>query len=170
MADEIRQLGKVYLENLIYNPILLIRKKIKILLEFNNKTYTRGDLNGSLAYKRNDELKYYVPYVDKSQFWTFESNYTTETRAFSRDILDVEVELEITDEAATDYDNMMKLSMVSEVSLYFNNLTADMLKQWVYFKNYSEIALAAFCLLFNVLTRYICLREGKTVSLRIGLL
>lgn len=162
MAEEIKALGKSYLEKLIYNPILLIRKKIIVLIEYNNKTLTRSEMKGQ--YTSNDNLGYYRPYVDSTQFWTFENNQTTEAALHKRDLIDLEVELEITDPARSRYDKFLRLVLVPESTMFFNNMNTNDIKLWLYTDDWYEIWIAVACLLFNFITRYICIREGRPYS------
>ena len=162
VAEELKNLGKIYLEKLIYNPVLLARRKIHVLLEFNNQSYTLSELN-TAGYTHNKALRYYSPYVDLSQFWTFESNYTLERWFQSKDIFEVEIELEIVDKTRVKTDSIWKSILIPELTMIFNNLTTDTIKQWIYSKNYTEIWITVAMLLINLISRYICVREGRKV-------
>lgn len=159
VADEVRAMGKKYLEKLIFNPVMLARKKILVLIEYNNQTYQKEEIKN--LYETNEQFRYYKPFIDSSMFWTFEANYTTQPWLMKQDILEVDIDLDIVDTKRTKSDRYWKGILLPELTLMFNNMGTDNLKEWIYFGNNYELWITGICLIYNLITRYWCMREGK---------
>lgn len=146
---------------MIYNPVVLIRKKIVVTLEFDNQTYLPEQLIG---YTVHHDLKYYQPKLDISQFWTTESNYTLPRKVYNKETIDIEIDFEILPKKAYYQREVLKLFLAPELSLFFNHLTADQIKTWLGSKMFFEIGVSALIILIHALLKVYVIREGKLRS------
>ena len=66
---------RAILEEAFTNPVSLVRKKLMIFVVYDEKNYSKEELGSNVLH--NDNLMYYVPQIDTSQFWQIESDFTT---------------------------------------------------------------------------------------------
>jgi hypothetical protein len=154
---EFNNLAKKYLEKIVNNPIVLIRRKIMVALEYCNKSLTRSNLDNRSA---NNDLLYFRPRLDVSQFWTTDSNYTHPSRISNKETFEIDIIFEILTSEAYDSNDIWKMMLMPEVSMFFDNLTADTIKTWIAYRKLPEIIVTAVIILLHCIAKIYCVREG----------
>lgn len=158
---EFNSLAKTYIENMIYNPVVLIRRKILVVLEYVNQSYPKSNL---LGYTVNNEVEFFQPRLDISQFWTTESNFTNPRRLYNKESIDIEIDFEIIPKKVYDQREVLKLFLAPELSLFFDNLTADQIKTWIASNMHWEIGFAACFVLIHALLKIFVTQTGTLIS------
>lgn len=161
---EFNNLARNYLENIVNNPVTLLRRKIMVALEYSNKSFTRSQLKNRSV---QEDLKVYKPRLDTSQFWTTESNYSHPARVINKETFDIDIIFEILTLEAYDSNDIWKVLLVPEASMFFDNLSVDKMKSWVAYRKLYDIVLCAIVIILHAIAKIYCVREGSPMSIRI---